>query len=149
MPYSSSDRAPLHHELFDKFLSYNPNKDPPFEPQETLKAWQKKNHPWLELSDVHKETTEGVRVTVIPFYMGCRETPAASVYWVYKDIRAAVLALIDFSFTILVAILYSIGKFGRIKRSTARTPLENILFIRDLGDCKRSGSCWARACFES
>lgn len=81
LPYSSSDRAPLHHELFDKFLSYNLNKDPPFESQDTLKAWQKKNHPWLELSDVHKETTEGVRVTVIPFYMGCRETPAASVYW--------------------------------------------------------------------
>lgn len=81
MPYSSTDRSPLHHELFDKFLAYSPNKEPPFEAQETLRAWQKKNHPWLELSDVHKETTEGVRVTVIPFYMGCRETPAASVYW--------------------------------------------------------------------
>ncbi|PSN32247.1 polymerase delta-interacting protein 2 [Blattella germanica] len=48
---------------------------------ETLRAWQKKNHPWLELSDVHKETTENVRVTVIPFYMGCRESQATSVYW--------------------------------------------------------------------
>lgn len=86
MPYSSGERTPLHHELFDKFLNYNSNKDPPFEAQDTLKAWQKKNHPWLELSDVHKETTEGVRVTVIPFYMGCRETPAASVYWVKYDL---------------------------------------------------------------
>lgn len=82
LPYSSGEQTPLHHELFDKFLANTPEKDPPFEAQDTLKAWQKKNHPWLELSDVHKETTEGVRVTVIPFYMGCRETPAASVYWV-------------------------------------------------------------------
>jgi polymerase delta-interacting protein 2 len=81
LPYSSGEKTPLQHELFDKFLAYNPEKEPPFEPQDTLKAWQKKNHPWLELSDVHKETTEGIRVTVIPFYMGCRETPAASVYW--------------------------------------------------------------------
>lgn len=81
LPYSTNERSPLQHELFDKFLAYQPDKEPPFEGQETLRAWQKKNHPWLELSDVHKETTEGIRVTVIPFYMGCRETPAASVYW--------------------------------------------------------------------
>lgn len=35
-------------------------------------AWQEKNHPWLELSDVHRETTDNIRVTVIPFYMGMR-----------------------------------------------------------------------------
>ncbi|EAA01033.5 AGAP001153-PA [Anopheles gambiae str. PEST] len=81
LPYSSGEQHPLQHELFDKFLAHQPDKDPPFVAQETLRAWQKKNHPWLELSDVHKETTEGIRVTVIPFYMGCRETPAASVYW--------------------------------------------------------------------
>ncbi|KFB43734.1 AGAP001153-PA-like protein [Anopheles sinensis] len=81
LPYSSGEQHPLQHELFDKFLANQPDKDPPFVAQETLRAWQKKNHPWLELSDVHKETTEGIRVTVIPFYMGCRETPAASVYW--------------------------------------------------------------------
>lgn len=57
--------------------------DPPFGAQETLRAWQKKNHPWLELSDVHKETTENVRVTVIPFYMGCRDSESTSVYWVH------------------------------------------------------------------
>lgn len=56
--------------------------DPPFGAQETLRAWQKKNHPWLELSDVHKDTTENVRVTVIPFYMGSRESQSSSVYWV-------------------------------------------------------------------
>lgn len=56
--------------------------DPPFGARETLIAWQERNHPWLELSDVHKETTENIRVTVIPFYMGCRESQNANVYWV-------------------------------------------------------------------
>lgn len=51
---------------------FNYFSDPPFSPRETLRAWQEKNHPWLELSDVHKETTENIRVTVIPFYMGQR-----------------------------------------------------------------------------
>jgi polymerase delta-interacting protein 2 len=82
IPYTSAEKSPLHHELFDKFLAYDPDKDPPFVPQETLRAWQNKNHPWLELSDVHKETTENIRVTVIPFYMGFRESHSTSVYWV-------------------------------------------------------------------
>ncbi|KAL4711937.1 hypothetical protein ACJJTC_006106 [Scirpophaga incertulas] len=81
IPYTSMERVPLQHELFDKFLMHNPDKDPPFIAQETLRAWQKKNHPWLELSDVHRETTEGVRVTVIPFYMGSRESQNSAVYW--------------------------------------------------------------------
>ncbi|XP_026804264.1 polymerase delta-interacting protein 2 isoform X1 [Rhopalosiphum maidis] len=81
LPYTATEKQPLQHELFDKFLMYYPNKDPPFGAQETLRSWQKKNHPWLELSDVHKETTENVRVTVIPFYMGYRESQTNSVYW--------------------------------------------------------------------
>jgi polymerase delta-interacting protein 2 len=72
--------------------------DPPFGAQETLRAWQKKNHPWLELSDVHKETTENVRVTVIPFYMGCRESQATSVFWVRVCICALCLYFALFSF---------------------------------------------------
>uniref|UniRef100_W8C4R5 Polymerase delta-interacting protein 2 n=1 Tax=Ceratitis capitata TaxID=7213 RepID=W8C4R5_CERCA len=95
MPYSSGEKHPLQHELFDKFLTHIPGKDPPFEGQDTLKAWQEKNHPWLELSDVHKETTENIRVTVIPFYMGCRETPASSVYWWRYCIRLENLGVLS------------------------------------------------------
>lgn len=87
IPYTSVEKSPVHHELFDKFLAHTPGKDPPFEGQESLKAWYQKNHPWLELSDVHKETTENIRVTVIPFYMGCRDTPASSVYWWRYSVR--------------------------------------------------------------
>lgn len=65
LPYSSKkgEKKPLHHELFNKFLCHSAERDPPFEAQETLRAWQKKNHPWLELSDVHRETSEGIRVS--------------------------------------------------------------------------------------
>lgn len=63
LPYSSGEKKPLHHELFDKFLCHSADKDPPYKAQETLQAWQKKNHPWLELSDVHRETSEGIRVS--------------------------------------------------------------------------------------
>lgn len=82
MPYVSTDKQPIQHELFDKFLAHDPKKDPSFTPKETLRSWQEKNHPWLELSDVHKETTENIRITVIPFYMGCRVTQNSAIYWV-------------------------------------------------------------------
>ncbi|KAG9485823.1 hypothetical protein GDO78_008742 [Eleutherodactylus coqui] len=72
LPYNSTDQVPIQHELFERFLSYDQAKVPPFTARETLRAWQEKNHPWLELSDVHRETTENIRVTVIPFYMGMR-----------------------------------------------------------------------------
>ncbi|XP_064612065.1 polymerase delta-interacting protein 2-like [Liolophura sinensis] len=81
LPYASTERHPIHHELFDKFLLHDPGSTPQFIPRETLRAWQEKNHPWLELSDVHRETTEGIRVTVIPFYMGSRESQQTHVYW--------------------------------------------------------------------
>lgn len=56
---------------------------PPFTARDTLKAWQEKNHPWLELSDVHRETTENIRVTVIPFYMGMRVAGSLRILLIY------------------------------------------------------------------
>ena len=82
MPFTSTDRQPIQHELFDKFLMHDPEREPALTPRETLRAWQEKNHPWLELSHVYKETTEHVRVTVIPFYMGCRASHNTTVFWV-------------------------------------------------------------------
>lgn len=73
LPYSISpnDRRPLRHELFDKFLTPATDGNRRFEASETLYAWHLKNHPWLELSEVHREITENIRVTVIPFYVRC------------------------------------------------------------------------------
>ncbi|KAG1666135.1 polymerase delta-interacting protein 2 [Nymphon striatum] len=72
IPYTTVDKAPIYHDLFEKFFEYYPQNDSPFIANETLKVWQEKSSAWLELSNVHKETTENIRVTVIPFYMGCR-----------------------------------------------------------------------------
>jgi len=81
IPYVPTEKNALNHELFDKFLQLSQERDSTLVARDTLKAWQEKNHPWLELSDVHKETTENIRITVIPFYMGCRESQNNSVYW--------------------------------------------------------------------
>lgn len=71
LPYSLSTREkkPLKHELFDKFLIYTGEKDVSFKPSGTLYAWVNRNHKWLEVTEVHRETTENIRVTVIPFYV--------------------------------------------------------------------------------
>jgi hypothetical protein len=42
---------------------------PNFVPREYLKSWQEKHQLWLESSDVSKDVTHQIRVTVIPFYM--------------------------------------------------------------------------------
>ena len=42
-------------------------------PRDVLHPWRERNHSWLELSQVHRETTHGMRVTVMPFFMGHRE----------------------------------------------------------------------------
>uniref|UniRef100_A0A9J7WY30 Polymerase delta-interacting protein 2 n=2 Tax=Cyprinus carpio TaxID=7962 RepID=A0A9J7WY30_CYPCA len=81
LPYNSTEQVPIQHELFERFLLFDPSRNPPFTARDTLRAWQEKNHPWLELSDVHRETTENIRVTVIPFYMGMREAQNSHVYW--------------------------------------------------------------------
>ncbi|MEE6469148.1 hypothetical protein FKM82_008519 [Ascaphus truei] len=86
LPYNSTDQVPIQHELFERFLSFDQTKVPPFVARETLCAWQEKNHPWLELSDVHRETTENIRITVIPFYMGMREAQNSHVYWVSSSV---------------------------------------------------------------
>lgn len=136
MPYSSSEKSPLQHELFDKFLTHAPEADPPFVGQDTLKAWQEKNHPWLDMSDVHKETTENVRITVIPFYMGCRETPASSVYWVRWTYFKCTPKSIQCN-TIPVALLHPTGKPWRGERAVARAALANLFAVWNFGDGAR------------
>ncbi|CAF5217798.1 unnamed protein product, partial [Rotaria magnacalcarata] len=65
----STERTPIEHELFDKFLMHDSETTPNFVPREYLKSWQERHHQWLELSDVAKDVTHQIRVTVIPFYM--------------------------------------------------------------------------------
>ena len=82
IPYTSSETTPIQHELFQKFLA--PTEDGTLQAQSTLHNLLETNHPYLELCDVHKETTENIRVTVMPFYMGFREQQQknSKVWWV-------------------------------------------------------------------
>ncbi|XP_065664340.1 polymerase delta-interacting protein 2 isoform X3 [Hydra vulgaris] len=86
LPYISSDSQPIQHELFEKFLKPT-NGVPAFEGSSTLQMWHEKNHKWLEISDVHRETTEDIRVTVAPFYMGSRVVQQSTGYWWRYTIR--------------------------------------------------------------
>jgi hypothetical protein len=58
-------------DLLRNFTYYNIYlfQAPNFVPREYLKSWQERHHLWLELSDVSKDVTHQIRVTVIPFYM--------------------------------------------------------------------------------
>lgn len=71
IPYSvwPKDRKPLRHDLFDNFLVHTGNNDISFKASEKLHGWQARNHKFLEFTTVHREITEGVRVTVIPFFV--------------------------------------------------------------------------------
>jgi len=79
LPYISTEKLPMQHELFDRFLTPDQTKIPPLTATHELRIWHEENHKWLELSDVHRETTENIRVTVIPFYMGSMQQN--KTYW--------------------------------------------------------------------
>ncbi|CAF3977765.1 unnamed protein product [Rotaria sp. Silwood2] len=87
IPYTSTERTPIEHELFDKFLLHDSEATPNFVPREYLKSWQERHHHWLELSDVAKDVTHQIRVTVIPFYMGSRSAQGVTVHWWRYSIR--------------------------------------------------------------
>ncbi|XP_067929244.1 polymerase delta-interacting protein 2-like [Watersipora subatra] len=81
VPYMTSDQNPIQNDLFEKFFIYDKDSDPAWIAEDTLRSWQRLNHPWLELSEVHRQTTNNIRVTVTPFYMGNREAHSSRVYW--------------------------------------------------------------------
>uniref|UniRef100_A0A6G1SCA6 Polymerase delta-interacting protein 2 n=1 Tax=Aceria tosichella TaxID=561515 RepID=A0A6G1SCA6_9ACAR len=81
LPYTSYEETPIRHELHKKLFKYNPDAvGSKYTPSDLLDSWRSK-HPWLELSRVYKETTENVRVTVIPFYLGHTTIEDTSFHW--------------------------------------------------------------------
>ncbi|ESN95240.1 hypothetical protein HELRODRAFT_114796 [Helobdella robusta] len=71
LPYKTSDEQPIKNHLFQKFFS-SAVKNGVLMARESLQDWQSKNYAWLELTDIHRETTKNIRVTVMPFYIGSR-----------------------------------------------------------------------------
>lgn len=87
LPFTSTARHSIHHELFDNFFTYKPGKELCFSGKNTLKAWEKKNTSWLDLSQVYKKTSDNVRVTAIPFYIGYQKkkhTNSLKYWWRYQ-----------------------------------------------------------------
>lgn len=82
LPYTSYEETPIHHELHNKLFKFDANLTGPskFKPSDLLDSWRNK-HPWLELSRVYRKTTENVRVTVIPFYLGHTTIEEISFHW--------------------------------------------------------------------
>lgn len=82
LPYTSLEERPIEHELYSRMFKLNPNISSGlrFDPTELLESWRSK-HTWLDLSRVYRETTENVRVTVIPFYLGHTLVEDTSFYW--------------------------------------------------------------------
>lgn len=82
LPYTSYEETPIHHELHGKLFRFNQDSDSKLKymATELLESWKNK-HPWLELSRVYRETTENVRVTVIPFYLGHTTIEDISFHW--------------------------------------------------------------------
>ena len=71
LPYTNTDqKMPIENELFPRFFNSETEDHSKFKPSETLLAWKDKNHHWLQLSDVYKETTNNIQITAIPFFIG-------------------------------------------------------------------------------
>lgn len=82
IPYTSLEELPIDHDLYRTMFRMNPDISSGlrFDPTESLESWKNK-HTWLNLSRVYRETTENVRVTVIPFYLGHTLVDGTSFYW--------------------------------------------------------------------
>lgn len=84
LPYISHEDQPIQHERFNELFKYDPDAIPlggsKFVPSDELDTWHKK-HTRLELSRVYRETTENIRVTVIPFYLGRTTMENTSFHW--------------------------------------------------------------------
>ena len=65
-----------------------------YSPREVLFNWRSQNQHWLALTDVHIETTCGIRVTVMPFYMGSRVRVHCPYVCVCVYVRACVHACV-------------------------------------------------------
>ncbi|CAH8444203.1 unnamed protein product [Schistosoma turkestanicum] len=70
IPYVPQDSSPIKNRYFSEFLFYTPEKDPSYIPTDHLRRWIEARKHGLEVTSVHREVTEGIQTTVMPFYMG-------------------------------------------------------------------------------
>ena len=80
IPYTSVEHIPIYHKLFDKFIARDRNQ---LVGTKTLHKWQEFNHLWLEMGNVYIETTDNIRVTAIPFFLGVHIAKPPVYWWRY------------------------------------------------------------------
>ena len=68
IPYENMDSDPFKHFLFESLMSVDTNAI--YSGKDMLSAWKKRNERWLKNCSVHRQLTQGVRITVTPFYIG-------------------------------------------------------------------------------
>lgn len=84
LPYENMDTEHMKHFLLDTLFLMDGSHH--YLPKETLYGWKRRNETWLKNSSVHRQVTNGVRVTVIPFYIGYdpgTRGQKGSYYWRY------------------------------------------------------------------
>ncbi|CAH8445933.1 unnamed protein product [Heterobilharzia americana] len=74
IPYVPYEASAIRNDYLCEFLLSAPDKDPPFIPTDHLRRWIEARRWSLEVTSVHRKVTEGIRTTVLPFYMGRRVT---------------------------------------------------------------------------
>uniref|UniRef100_A0A0X3NLV3 Polymerase delta-interacting protein 2 n=1 Tax=Schistocephalus solidus TaxID=70667 RepID=A0A0X3NLV3_SCHSO len=87
IPYICKEPTPFKNEYFREFMHFDPDRAPHFFPTDNLRRWLQSRWQSLEVKTVHRETTEGLRTTVVPFLMGRQKfrfsEVAFSRYWRY------------------------------------------------------------------
>ncbi|KAF7231882.1 hypothetical protein EG68_11426 [Paragonimus skrjabini miyazakii] len=87
IPFSSQDSVPIKNEYVQEFFIPTADREPSFLPTDHLRRWIEARKQSLEVTCVHREVTEGVRTTTVPFFMGRRLTGDKSEkhvrYWRY------------------------------------------------------------------
>uniref|UniRef100_A0A914UY33 ApaG domain-containing protein n=1 Tax=Plectus sambesii TaxID=2011161 RepID=A0A914UY33_9BILA len=88
LPYSSCESEPIEHDLFQKFVQVAPQVSEDgfvrLTGTELLRTWMNNNRVWLTPVEVHRKTTEGVRITAMSFYLGTIVKPDRSVMHVWR-----------------------------------------------------------------
>ncbi|KAL5108550.1 polymerase delta-interacting protein 2 [Taenia crassiceps] len=73
LPYTCTNELPLINSSFMEFMHFDPDAEPKVYPTDRLEQVLKKFGPLLEVQSVHQGTTDGIRVTAIPFFLGRRK----------------------------------------------------------------------------
>ncbi|KAH3886177.1 polymerase delta-interacting protein 2-like [Dreissena polymorpha] len=81
--FLSRDSKPIQHDLLEPFFIRDDlSNGPRYIKTDSLRQFQEDLYPYLHMKDVYRQTTESVRITVIPFYVG-KDDKLGEHWWRY------------------------------------------------------------------